>query len=111
MPITTLQKVKNSLQISGTNKDAAIAELIPQVEDWIRGYCNNDYKTDDGADNFPKDYESIAIEMIANDLNKLSKSGIQSEGLSRYNVQYVAGVTSQRYPQSVTRRLRRRLRW
>jgi hypothetical protein len=110
MPITTLQKVKSSLQISGTNKDTAITELIPLVEDWIKGYCNDDFLVD-GAEKFPSDYESIAIEMIANDLNKLAKSGVQSEGLSRYNVQYVAGVTAQRYPQSVTRRLRRKLRW
>lgn len=111
MPITTLQKVKSSLQISGTNKDTTITELIPLVEDWIKGYCNNDFKTEEGVDNFPADYESIAIEMIANDLNKLSKSGVQSESLGRYDVQYVAGVTAQRYPQSVTRRLRRKLRW
>jgi hypothetical protein len=104
--ITTLEKAKAVLQLSGTSKDAAITELIPLVEDWIRGYCNNEF-----ASGFPSDYESIAIEMIANDLTKLPKQGIQSESLSRYSVQFVTGVTAQRYPESVTRRLRRKLRW
>lgn len=106
MAITTLEKVKSILQIKGTNKDAAITELIPLVEDYIRNYCNDEF-----IDGFPLDYESIAIEMIANDLTKLPKQGIQSESLSRYSVQYIAGATSQRYPESVTRRLRRKLRW
>jgi uncharacterized membrane protein len=104
--ITTLEKVKSVLQITNNNKDAAINELIPLVEEWIKGYCNNDF-----INGYPSDYESIAIEMIANDLTKLPKQGIQSESLSRYSIQYIAGVTAQRYPESITRHLRRKLRW
>ncbi|MDF2790817.1 MAG: hypothetical protein K0S80_3918 [Neobacillus sp.] len=106
MAITTLGKVKTVLNISKENKDDAIIELIPLVEEWIKGYCNDTF-----TDGFPPDYESIAIEMIANDLTKLPKQGIQSESLGRYNVQYVAGVTAQRYPESITRHLRRKMRW
>lgn len=104
MPITTLQKVKSSLQISGTNKDAAITELMPLVEDWIKGYCNNEYKNTDGTDNFPPGYELIAIKMIEHNLNQ--KAGVSAESLSRHSVTF-----SEDYPKSITKGLRRRLAW
>lgn len=103
MPITTLQKVKTSLQISGTNKDAAISELIPLVEDWIKGYCNNDYLVD-GVENYPFGYELIAIKMIEYNLNQ--KSGVSAESLSRHSVTF-----TEDYPKSITKGLRRRLAW
>lgn len=104
MPITTLQKVKSSLQISGTNKDTVITELIPLVEDWIKGYCNNEYKTVDDKDAFPPGYELIAIKMIEYNLNQ--KSGVSAESLSRHSVTF-----TEDYPKSITKGLKRRLAW
>jgi Phage gp6-like head-tail connector protein len=99
MPITTLQKVKSSLQISGTNKDTVITELIPLVEDWIKGYCNQTY-----TEGFPAGYELIAIKMIEFNLNQ--KSGMSAESLSRHSVTF-----AEDYPKSITKGLRRRLAW
>ncbi|CAM3729941.1 phage head-tail connector protein [Mesobacillus zeae] len=99
MSITTLQKAKNVLGISGTNKDERITELILLVEDWIKGYCNNDY-----VDGYPTGYELIATKMIEYNLNQ--KAGVSAESLSRYSATF-----SEDYPKSITKGLRRRLTW
>lgn len=97
--ITSLNKVKSVLQINGTNKDAAIAELIPLVEEWISGYCNQTF-----ADSYPAGYELIAIKMIEFNLNQ--KSGKTSESLSRHSITFETD-----YPSNITKGLRRRLKW
>jgi hypothetical protein len=96
--ITTLEKVKNVLQLSGNQKDNAIVELIPLVEDWIKGYCNDDFTE------VPPGYELIAIKMIEFNLNQ--KSGIESESLSRHSVTFAT-----EYPSSITKGLRRKIAW
>lgn len=96
--ITSLDKVKNVLQLSGNQKDDAIIELIPLVEDWIKGYCNDDFTET------PQGYELIAIKMIEYNLNQ--KSGIESESLSRHSVTF-----STDYPSSITKGLRRKVVW
>ena len=104
MPITTLEKVKKTLGVS--NKDEQIESLIPLVEEWIKGYTNQPMPDDEG--NYPEGYEKIAIEMIAYDLNRMAKQGIQSESLSRHSVTYAVSTD---YPAHLTEGLRRRLRW
>jgi hypothetical protein len=96
--ITTLNKVKSVLPQSGAS-DEAIVELIQLVEDWIKGYCQDDY-----AEGFPPGYELIAIKMIEFNLNQ--KAGYASESLSRHSVSFVED-----YPKSITKGLRRRLSW
>ncbi len=96
--ITTLEKVKSVLQLSGNQKDNAIVELIPLVEDWIKGYCNDDFVE------IPPGYELIAIKMIEFNLNQ--KSGVESESLSRHSVTF-----STEYPSSITKGLRRKVSW
>jgi hypothetical protein len=98
MTITTLEKTKNVLQINGTNKDLVIIELIPMVEDWIKGYCNDDFTET------PPGYELIAIKIIEFNLNQ--KAGFASEGLSRHSVSFATD-----YPTSITKGLRRKMRW
>ena len=44
MAIVTSTQVKTLMGISGTDYDTQIAGLIPQVEDWIIDYCNNDFR-------------------------------------------------------------------
>lgn len=107
--ITSLEKVKETLGLKGNQKDSQIKSLIPQVEEWIEGYTNQDMPDKDGK--YPRGYEKIAIKMIAYDLNNLPKQGIQSETLSRHSVTYASGASSRDYPTDVTKGLRRRLRW
>lgn len=103
--ITTLEKVLATTGIKG--KDEQITALIPQTEEWIKGYTNQDMPDED--DKYPLGYEKIAIEMIAYDLNSIAKQGIKSESLSRHSVTYEGG--SGTYPIAVTKGLRRRLLW
>lgn len=96
--ITTLEKVKNVLQISGNQKDNAIIELIPLVEEWIKGYTNDNFVET------PPGYELIAIKMIEFNLNQ--RTGVTSESLSRHSVTFETD-----YPATITKGLRRRLKW
>lgn len=105
--ITTLEKVKETLGIKGNQKDEQIKSLIPQVEEWIAGYTNQDMPDKDGK--YPRGYEKVAIEMIGYDLNNIDKVGIKSETLSRHSITYAGD--SRDYPVSITKGLRRRLRW
>jgi|SRR5690625_1699691 len=105
MAITTVEKVNATLGTSG--KDERIQALIPQVEEWIKGYTNQEMPDSNGK--YPVGYEKIAIKMIAYDLNSLAKQGIQSETLSRHSVTYNTSIRD--YPPDVTKGLRRRLRW
>lgn len=104
MPITTLQKVKTILNLSGTNKDEAIDLLIPLVGDWIQQYCNNDFKNEEDESVYPPGYELIAIKMIEYNLNQ--KTGITQESLSRHSVSF-----SDDYPKSIVKGLKRRVSW
>lgn len=105
--ITTVKEVQKALNIS--DKAEQIEALIPLVEDWIKGYTNEDMPDKNG--NYPEGYEQIAIRMIAYDLNNLAKQGIQSETLSRHSITFSSGAMSGGYPPELTRGLRRRLRW
>lgn len=94
--ITTLERVKTVLSLNGNQKDQAINELIPLVEEWLKGYCN--------VAELPIDYELNVIKMIEYNLN--TKAGYQSESLSRHSVSFVTD-----YPPSVLKGLRRKLIW
>jgi Phage gp6-like head-tail connector protein len=94
--MVTLPEVKNALGIKTTNRDEQINALIPLVENFIKGYCN--------ITEIPTEYHINAIKMIEYNLN--TKSGVQSESLSRHSVTFVDD-----YPPSVLRGLRRKLRW
>lgn|SRR5690625_753878 len=107
MAITTVEEFKKATGIEG--KDEQVQELIPLVEDWIKGYTNQDMPDKDGK--YPQGYKKIAIKMISYDLNNLAKQGIQSEKLSRHSISYAVGSLSRDYPIDVTKGLRRRLRW
>jgi len=61
MAITTVHKVQKSLNID--DKGEQIEALIPLVENWIKGYTNQDMPDKNG--NYPEGYEQIAIRMIA----------------------------------------------
>jgi hypothetical protein len=96
--ITTLKQVRNVLP-NVSQKDETIIEMIQLVEDWIKGYCQDDY-----AEGYPPGYELIAIKMIEFNLNQ--KAGYASESLSRHSVSFLED-----YPKSITKGLRRRLSW
>lgn len=72
--------------------------MIPLVEDWIKGYCNNDY-----TEGYPPGYELIAIKMI--EFNK-NKAGATSETVSRVSYSFETD-----YPKSITKGLKRKLSW
>lgn len=105
--ITTVEKVQKALNID--DKAEQIEVLIPLVENWIKGYTNQDMPDKNGE--YPDGYEQIAIRMIAYDLNNLAKQGIQSETLSRHSITYATGGSTRDYPSEVIKGLRRRLRW
>lgn len=107
MAITTVEKVQKALNID--DKSEQIEVLIPLVENWIKGYTNQDMPDSEG--NYPDGYEQIAIRMIAYDLNNIAKQGIQSEKLSRHSITYATSSSIRDYPSDVIKGLRRRLRW
>jgi hypothetical protein len=90
--------VKSVLQINGNNKDGALADLIDLVEDFIKGYCNDDY-----INGFPPGYELIAIKMIEFNMNK---AGVTQESLSRWSATFETD-----YPKSITKGLKRKVSW
>jgi hypothetical protein len=96
--ITSLEKVKSVLNLSGNQRDNQIIEYIPLVEEWIKGYCQDDFVET------PPGYELIAIKMIEFNLNQ--KAGYTSEGLSRHSVSF-----AEDYPATITKGLRRKLSW
>lgn len=100
--IVTVQEVERTTGIKG--KSERISELIPLVEDWIRGYCQDDFKDANGVDDFPIGYSLIAIKMI--EFNLYQKAGYASEGLSRHSVSFATD-----YPSNITKGLRRKLSW
>jgi hypothetical protein len=94
--MVTLEQVKSALGIKTNSKDEQITSLIPLVEDFIKGYCN--------IQEVPTEYHLNVIKLIEYNLN--TKTGIQSESLSRHSVSFVTD-----YPPDVLKGLRRRLRW
>jgi Phage gp6-like head-tail connector protein len=95
--ITTVERAKTILNLKAN--ESQISELIPLVEEWMKGYCNDDFLT-----GYPEGYERIAINLIGYDLKR--KHGVKSESLSRHSVTY-----DEDYPPSLTKGLRRKLRW
>lgn len=102
MAITTLETVKEVIQTNAT--DARIVALIDLVEDYIKGYCNNDYTNSLGVTTYPLGYELIAIKMI--EYNLINKPGVASESLSRHSISF-----TEDYPPMLTKGLKRRLSW
>lgn len=94
--MVTLEQIKSALGIKTNSKDEQITSLIPLVEDFIKGYCN--------IQEVPTEYHLNAIKMIEYNLN--TKSGVQSESLSRHSISFTND-----YPQDVLKGLRRKLRW
>jgi hypothetical protein len=102
MAVTSLEKVKSVLRKSDSSFDEVITNLIPIVEDYMKGYCNDDFLDDEGKVSYPKGYEFIAIRIIQYVLN--NKAGLNSEGIDVYN-----SVFSTDFPADVLRGLKRRL--
>lgn len=95
--MVTKEQVKQALGYENTTKyDSRINALIPEIELWIKGYCN--------ITDIPEDYNLNIIRMI--EFHLKGESGIQSKSISRVSYTY-----SQEYPDYCLKGLRRRLRW
>lgn len=92
--MVTLEQFKTATGIK--DKDEQISTLIPLVVEQVKGYCN--------MDKLPSDYDLNIIKMV--EYNLKNNPSVSSESLSRHSVTYMTD-----YPSSITKGLRRRLRW
>jgi hypothetical protein len=49
----TIEEVKALLRIENTKNDTYLAAVLPLIEDYVKGYCNQDFKNDLGATVYP----------------------------------------------------------
>ena len=89
--ITTLEKVKLILGITGDSKDALIIAMIPIVEEDYLAIRNKAFDVVDDEIVYPVGAEGTAIRMIGYKLNTLGQDGIASESLSRHSISYQQG--------------------
>lgn len=105
MAITTLENVKNILQIDDDSKDTLIEKLIPLVESDFLGIRNAPFDTDDeGKTIYPDGAELTAIQMIAYHLNTIQQIGIASESLAEHSITFAQGKG---YPDAITKKITR----
>jgi hypothetical protein len=99
MAITTLAKVKAILQITVSDKDGLITELIPMVESDYLSIRKKAFDTDD-EDNtvYPAGSELTAIRMIEYQMSNKT-AGVKSESLGDYSASYEDA--SGKYPKSI----------
>jgi hypothetical protein len=106
MAITTLTQVKTILQISGTDQDALIEELIPLVEEQYLEIRNMPFETDSAGTVYPPGAALTAVQMVGYQLQaRQHATGKTSENLGDYS--YTMGEVDGGYPDSITMQIRR----
>jgi hypothetical protein len=104
MAVITLAEAKVFLQISGTDKDALITALIPEVEAFMREYCNVNF-----TDPWHAGMKLIASQMIGYNMAEMSGGGnsigLESESQGDYSYSRGTGNGSESYPVSITKKL------
>lgn len=116
MAITTLDKVKTVLGITGETADDYISALIPLVEDDFLAIRNKAFDVDEGgATVYPPGSEMTAIRMLgyllgAKENGNLGE-GVQSETISRYSVTYSNKTSTFGYPPSLVGMIKRYARF
>ncbi|MFW6214137.1 MAG: phage head-tail connector protein, partial [Spirochaetota bacterium] len=104
---TTLTQVKTILQISGTEQDELIEELIPLVEEQYLEIRNLPFETDsEGNTIYPAGSALTAAQMVGYQLQaRQNATGKTSESLGDYS--YTMGAVDGGYPDSITMQIRR----
>lgn len=109
MAIITLAEVKVFLQISGTSKDALITALTPEIEGFIKEYCNDDFMSSDAVpvEEWPAGIKLPAAQMIGHSMAEMSGGGasigLTSEDQGEYS--YTRGETTGSYPPGILAKL------
>lgn len=100
MPLITLEEFKALKGIAETSKDIQISAMIPVVEGYIKGYCNDDFLADDGSEAWPAGLKLVAADMI--EFHMTTSPGITSQSLEGNSVSYATD-----YPETILKQLRR----
>lgn len=105
--ITSLEKVKVVLEISGTAYDNLITELIPLVEEDYLALRKKDFDLDED-DNivYPVGSELTAIQMVGYQMSMQGIMGVQAESLGSHSITYeqANGIG---YPNRITDKIRK----
>lgn len=96
--ILTTADCKTLLGITGTDKDAQIAALLPLVTSDIKLICNNDFLVDD-VETYPSALKIYGAKMVGYHLNTIAGGGFQSETQGGYSYTKPQGGGS--YPQDI----------
>lgn len=97
MPIISVGETKELLQIpkSEKSKDAAINLLIPIVEDFVKTYCQSEFKDSKGGDDFPIGIKLPVVQLIGYNLERRNIQGVKNESLADHSISF---DTSGGYP-------------
>jgi hypothetical protein len=105
--ITSLEKVKIVLGITGTSYDNLITELIPLVEDDYLAIRRKDFDLDDDDEIvYPVGSENTAIQMVGYQMSMQGINGVQSESLGSHSITYES-ANGIGYPNRITDKIRR----
>lgn len=99
MAIISLEEVKEFLDIDTDDIDLKIDLLIPEIEAFVKLYCNDEMKDEEGGDSYPLGIKRPVSELIRYDLFHRNKGvGANSESLGDYSVTYDS-QTDSGYPE------------
>lgn len=99
MSIITKDEVKTYLQISTTDYDDRIELLIPDVEAWVKLFCNDEMKDEEGNDSYPLGIKRVVAVLLSEDLFSRGKidNNIVQETLGDYSVTFSSHQESNGY--------------
>lgn len=108
MAIITRELAKVFLQITGTESDALIDALIPEIEGHYLEIRNAEFEVDeDGNTVYPEGSKLTAAQMIGHRLSAKT-GGMQSESLGDYS--YTLAQSAGAYPETIVGQIRRHIR-
>lgn len=89
MAIISKEEVKAFLDIDANTYDNKIELLIPELEAFVKLYCNDEMIDEDGNDSYPAGIKKPISELIRFDLFYRAKGiGANSESLGDYSIVY-----------------------
>lgn len=95
MAIISVSEVKAFLGITDSSKDDMITLLIPEVEAFVKGYCNDTMTDADGNASYPAGIKRPVSELLRYDLfYRATGVGLDSEKLGDYSANFTNEVES-----------------
>jgi hypothetical protein len=88
MNITELKQLLR-IQEDDTEQDGYLEAILPVVKDHARCYCNQDFRTEEGEDDFPGGVRLGIAKFIEVQMNR--PAGVQSYTLARESTTWASG--------------------